>query len=272
MFLYYILMIDFAAISTRISAFALVCIRMLNEVSLFLGALSSVVLAFSSATSVVKHDSDNFAGIHKGIYTLTRIFLGMLDTNRFKAFRKEPVVLALVFLFFLLTVVFLINLFIAQICCAYSSIYEDMLGYARLERAEIIVEIMPSVPKVRWADFVDDLRLHKRLEFNEGDVGLAGGIQVLEAASANPTTVDIIRRFGGSTSIEMQWPIEMEINDEDDRFEKMEKLIHKTLKRITGSGAAEKSINGKGEAATGSGSRSRSEGSDESDPSGAEQQ
>merc|ERR1719183_1624731 len=48
----------------------------------------------------------------------------------------------------------------------------------------------------------------------------------------------MIRRFGGSTSVEMQWPVEQEGtgSDENDRFDRLEGLIQKTLKRITRTG------------------------------------
>merc|ERR1711862_286347 len=93
---------------------------------------------------------------------------------------------------------------------------------------------MPSVPHKRWERFVVFLNLDQRLEFNEGDSGLAGGMQVMEPASTNPTTVDTIRRFGGSTSPAMQWPEEDQAgDDEEDRFDRMEKLIEKAMKRIT---------------------------------------
>ena len=45
-------------------------------------------------------------------------------------------------------------------------------------------------------------------EFNEGDVGVAGGIQVLEPANQHPTSVESIRRYGGSTAPSMPWPEE----------------------------------------------------------------
>merc|ERR1719160_1964252 len=145
----------------------------------------------------------------------------------------EPVLLMMVFIFGILTGVFLLNMLIAQLSCAYSSVYEDMVGYARLERAETIVEIMPSVPNKRWQAFIESLRLNKRLEFNQGDIGVAGGIQMKEAANINPTTMDMIRRFGGSTSPEIQWPEDDADGDGDDKFERMEKLIGRALQRVT---------------------------------------
>merc|ERR1712100_280675 len=68
-------------------------------------------------------------------------------------------------------------------------------------------------------------------------------------------TSDMIKRFGGSTSVEMQWPVEQEgQGDEDDRFERLENLIQKTLKRITKTGSGGKG--GRGGANSGTGSNS----------------
>merc|ERR1719277_2371855 len=95
---------------------------------------------------------------------------------------------------------------------------------------------MAFVSEQRWVKFLGSLRLDERVEFGEGDIGLAGGIQVLEPASLNITTVDMIRRFGGSTSPAAQWPEEDNTgDDEEDRFERLEKLIEKAMKRMTSS-------------------------------------
>jgi len=142
---------------------------------------------------------------------------------------------------------------VAQLSCAYSAVYEDMVGYARLERAETIVEIMPTVQKKRWTTFVESLRLSKRLEFNQGDIGVAGGIQMREAANINPTTIDMIRRFGGSTSPEIQWPEDDADGEGDDRFERMEKLIQRTLQRITTNDGHSRKKRSKGLVGTGTG-------------------
>merc|ERR1719476_1188393 len=161
----------------------------------------------------------------------------MYSAKKYKTFEEWPTMLAMVFCFLISVVIFLLSLLVAQLSCAYSAVYADMVGYARLERSAIIVEMMPSVTKTRWDAFVQSLRFQKRIEFNEGDIGVAGGIQVKEPASANPTTIDMIRRFGGSTSVEIQWPEEDGGDgDGDDRFERMEKLIQKTLQRVTKGG------------------------------------
>merc|ERR1719230_2022293 len=123
-----------------------------------------------------------------------------------------------------------------------------MVGFARLRRIYLIIESMPTVSAKNWTSFQNGLKLDQRLEFNEGDVGLAGGIQVSEAASAHPTTVDMIKRFGGSTSPAMQWPEEDGAGDDDtDKFDRLEALIKKTMERIaktTGGGGGRKGKGG----------------------------
>jgi len=233
MFLYFVLLIDLTVISTRISAFSLVCVRMLSEVALFLAALFVSILTWACAVSVLKQDNEDFAGIHKGAYTLLRMFMGMYDAKRYEVLHVDPIAELMVFVFCIITVIFFLNMLIAQLSCAYSAVYEDMVGYARLERADTIVDIMNTVQKKRWMAFVESLRLQKRLEFNQGDIGVAGGIQMREAANINPTTIDMIKRFGGSTSPEIQWPEDEADGDGDDGFEKIEKLLQRTLQRVT---------------------------------------
>jgi len=112
------------------------------------------------------------------------------------------------------------------------------------------------------------LKLDQKCEFNAGDIGVTGGYQVIEPAGLNPTTQDMIKRFGGSTSVEMQWPETQEGTDEDqDRFERLENIIQKTLKRMTKGGAG----GGKGGGSAGqSGSNSNELGDDDGSKSSSD--
>merc|ERR1719213_1475537 len=185
----------------------------------------------------------------------------MYDGKHFEAYESDPLVLICVFVFMVAIIVFLMNMLVAQLTCAYEAVYSDMIGYARLERIEIIVGCIPVVSQKRWSAFLDALKLETKVEFNAGDIGVNGGMQILEAANLNPTTTDMIKRFGGSTSVEMQWPVEQDqTNDEADRFERLENLIQKTLKRITKGGSGGGKRGGSG---MGSGTGSDSNGMDD---------
>ncbi len=258
-FLYYVLLIDLSVFSTWISAFVLVCGYVVSEVGLFILALAFFVLMFSSGVSTLDHEIDNFKGLHKSSLSFTRVTAIMYNKVDYADLHTEPVLFIAVVCFVITTVIFLLNLLVAQLNSAYEAIYVDMVGFARLNRSEIICDTMSLVSQKRWNNYVSALHLEERLEFNEGDVGLAGGVQILESASANPTTKDMIRRFGGSTSVKMQWPEDDQQGDENDRFDKMEKLIQKAMKRLTSAGKSKGAKSGAKGAQSGSGASSHSQ-------------
>mmetsp|Transcript_46290 Transcript_46290/g.108445 ORF Transcript_46290/g.108445 Transcript_46290/m.108445 type:complete len:1114 (-) Transcript_46290:184-3525(-) len=231
--LYWALLMDFTIFSMRISAFILVCGRILVEVGLFLMALTFFILAFATSISALRQQLDDFSGIDKSMVSLLMISLEMYPMSGYAYIKEEPWVLGAVCVFVIIIAIFLLNLLIAQLNQAYEHVYEDMQGYARLNRASVIVTTLEEVSNKRWKRFLASLRFDQPLEFNEGDIGMAGGLQVVEPANANPTTVDKIKRFGGSTSPTMPWPEEDEDGD-DDRFDRLEKLIIRTTKSITG--------------------------------------
>jgi len=168
--------------------------------------------------------------------SLTMLTLSMYPTQHFQDMRETPSVLICVGVFTILVIFFLLSLLVAQLNLAYQAVYYDMVGYARLNRGRIIGATMPMISESRWKRWLANLKLDERLEFNEGDVGLPGGIQILEPANANPINVDMICRFGGSTSPSLQWPEEEGGNDESDKFDRLEKAILRATKKMGGAG------------------------------------
>jgi len=235
MLLYFVLLSDLSVFSTRVSAYALVCNRVIPELLLFLLGLAFIVLAFSCAVSALEQDDPDFAGLPLSALQLFKITLGMFSGLHYDMLMDYPALMGAIFMYVTTTVIFMLNLLIAQLNCAYQSTYLDMVGYARLNRGKIVVETMPGVSKRRWESVVQSLNLDQRVEFGEGDIGLSGGIQVWEPASMNVTTVDTIRRFGGSTSPAAQWPEEENAGDEEDGFDRIERLLEKSTKRMTSS-------------------------------------
>jgi len=229
MFLYWLLIMNLSIFSMQISAFVLVCGQVMGELLLFLTSLAFLILAFATSVSAISHQLPDFAGIDAAALSLLAISLGLFPSEKFLELKESVWVTLLVVVFVIIVVAFLLNLLVAQLNQAYASVYLDMQGYARLNRAEVIVTTLEGVRLSSWKRFLQSLRLDRPLEFNEGDVGLAGGIQILEPANANPTTVDSVRRFGGSTALSQPWPEEEEAAEED-RFARLEKLIAKVSK------------------------------------------
>jgi len=235
MITYFLILSDLSLLSTSISAYALVCCRVASELFLFLVGLTFCALTFACAIGALEQGNEDFLGIPKSGLQLVKMTLGMFSGSHYDMLADYPVLFVATLLYIVATVIFLVNLLVAQLTCAYQSTFQDMLGFARLKHGKIVAETMPSVSKERWQRFLQRMRLEERVEFGEGDIGLAGGVQVFEPASANITTVDMVRRFGGSTSIEAQWPEdETSALDEDDRFDRMEKLVEKAMKRMSG--------------------------------------
>jgi len=231
MLLFWALVLDFSVFSTRISAFLLVCGHVIAEVGLFLLAMCFLLLAFSTSISALNHHLVAFDGVPVWMRSLFQIVIGMFPVSNYYLFEEEPVVMAFLAVFIILVFIFLLNLLVAQLNQSYHVMFADMKGVARLRRLSVICSVMASAPKSRWTGFLWSLGFEKRCEFNEGDVGIAGGLQVLEPASAVAVTHDSIKRYGGSTAPTMPWPAEVEPNDiEKERFDRLEKLIIKSMK------------------------------------------
>jgi len=128
-----------------------------------------------SAISMLDDNPQDFSGIHAGFLTLFKIFMRMYVVDKFKDFHAQPVIISCILFFVIITADFLLILLIVQLTCAYNSVYDDVVGYAGLERVDIIVETIFQVSKKKWTRFIETLRLDKNLEFNEGDMGAKGG-------------------------------------------------------------------------------------------------
>merc|ERR1719482_375855 len=198
---------------------------------------------------------------------LLQMVLRMYSSDKYERAADNVFIMLCVLVLLILCLIFLLNLLAAQLSCAYQAIYEDMVGYARLNRMKIIVETIATVKPARWKTFVQLLKFHRKLEFNEGDIGLPGGIATQEASSLNPLTIDMIFRFGGNTNPANPWPDEGD--DAADRFEMIEKMCAKALQK-GGKGDGGEGGGSQGDDGEGGGSAG-SEGAGESEHEDAEE-
>jgi hypothetical protein len=231
MILIYALCADISVLSTGLSAFMLVCTHVLGEVIQFLIGLTFLLLMFASSMSALRHYHLQFRDVPNTVLTLFSITV-MRYEGDYREINDEPVLLGGVFLFVLASSVLLLNLLIAQLNCSYEFVYQDMVGFARLNRAACINDCLATCEKSKWRRFVASCDFDKKLEFNEGDVGMAGGLQTFEPSSLHPTAEDGIQRYGGTCSKAERWPEEAKDLAKLDRFERLEKMIHKAAKRM----------------------------------------
>ncbi|CAE7369292.1 unnamed protein product [Symbiodinium natans] len=234
MFCYFTLLVDFSALFVRCSAFVMISGQVLPELVLMLGAVFYLILVFGCTASTSSDRSSDFANIFQSALSFFRISIGMYPAENFHSLQYSRWIMVMCVGFTVLVVIFLSNVLIAQLIGAYSSLYDRMLGLARLNRMAIICDSMPSVRRSRFQRFIARLRLDERTEFGEGDVGLPGCIQVLEPGNLNPTNQDTIKRYGGSTSPKMPWPDEEEevSGSMAERLDNLTKLWKKAMRRI----------------------------------------
>jgi hemoglobin-like flavoprotein/uncharacterized membrane protein YgcG len=238
MLVQFVLVIDMAAFSNKVSAYTLVCGRMLSEVGLFCLALCTMILCFSAAICALKQDNKDFDNMLHSFGVLFEMVFRAYPFVDYEEIQDEPVVFIAIIAFLIIVVVFFINMLIGQLNCAYKSIYIDMVGYARLRRMDIVVEMLSSVSQKRWKRFIAAVAFDERIEFAAGDLGVAGGIAITEPGNLNPVSTEQINRFGGSTSPALPWPEDDAGDDnEEAKFEKLQKLLVKGLARLSkGSG------------------------------------
>mmetsp|Transcript_27357 Transcript_27357/g.63821 ORF Transcript_27357/g.63821 Transcript_27357/m.63821 type:complete len:1095 (+) Transcript_27357:192-3476(+) len=229
-------LVDLAVFSTKISAFILVCSHVLTDVVQFLTALGFLLLLFGSAISIMCDscplNSGDFSSMDRAVVTLFAITLGFYEGD-WRGLQESPLLLAMVLLFITCSGVILMNLLIAQLALSYEFVYQDMLGWARLNRALLIVEVMRSCRSYKWQKFLDSLGFDQRIEFDEGDLGLHGGIQVLESAKAKLVTEEAICRYGGSTSPDDPWPVDKVHEESNEVQMRIGKLMQQALKEVS---------------------------------------
>lgn len=93
----------------------------------------------------------------------------------------------------------------------------------------MILDTLKAIQRSRWRAFVASLQLDERTDFDEGDIGLPGGVKVFEPAGANPKTQDQIIRFGGHTDPSLPWPDKEHDADSDNQDAMIQRTIQRTL-------------------------------------------
>lgn len=240
MFIQWFLISDLAIFSTQLSAFMLIVKHVLGELSRFLVALSFLLATFGSAISVLQHDQEEMQTIVQSVIALYAITVKLYQDDYRGV--EDPWLVVVIFIYQGAVTILLLNLLIAQLQCSFEFVNRDARGFARLSRAVVLAESIATTPPQKWNQFVDGLRFDVRLEFNEGDVGMSGGIQLLEPGRLHPIVGDTIQRFGGSCSPDQPWPEEHDAHEEENKLDKMERLLQKVIKKMvmadnTGSGS-----------------------------------
>lgn len=254
MVLFWLLLTDFSVFSMRLSAFSLVCAWVVSEVLLFFLALLFLVLTFATALSAIRSDLKDYNDVLTWMGVLLQVSLGIFPEAELAVIKDELPKFVSVAAFLALVSIFLLSLLVAQLSESYRTMFADMTGFARLNRASMVVTVVAESRHAHWAFFLRTLNFGERLEFNEGDVGPAGGVQIQEPENENTVTQDSILRYGGPTAPTVPWPEDdrnVEVST-DEKLQHVESRLERMEKLLTKLAAA------KGIAKNGSGSRAAS--------------
>jgi len=238
-FLFSLLVLDLATVSIKMSEYKVLCARAVGQVFLCLGAVIACIFIFTFAIAAMSREVDlvgleEFSTIGNIAQLLIQIAWGLTSMEQMKTIAQQSSLLfTAIVLYSILVYTCFYNLLVSQFCGVYMALSEDIQGHARLERGFIIMETLKGINMHRWKRFMTSMSLERRVDFGEGDIGLAGGIKVFEAALEHPISKDQIVRFGGHTDPTLPWP--EKDHDDKDALEKMiQRTIQNTLKKSLG--------------------------------------
>jgi len=198
-------------------------------VFLYFVALCSTLLTLTTSLSCLHQELQEFQGITSGSSSFLKMSLYVYDPEDFLAIHGQPVVYLGALVFMVTAGVFFTNMLGAQLIYNYKKMYSEMFGYARMKRTRIVLEVMQKLSTERFGRLVKSMDFDRCLEFNEGDVGFSGGIQVLEPAWWHPTSVDRIQRVGGSTSPMAPWTEDQADSSHEQSYRRLEIQVKRML-------------------------------------------
>ncbi|CAK9076751.1 unnamed protein product [Durusdinium trenchii] len=241
-FLYVILIVEVGSVSIKLSEYRVLCLHAIEQVLLCFGVVLLTILTFAFAISGMTREMmhltslTEWADVGTIISTLIRLSFGAMDIGSIQHVAEDsPLLIVVIILFMMMVYTFFFNLLVSQFCGVYTSLAADIKGHARLARGEIIIETFKAVKLTRWQKFMNALHLDQKVDFEQGDIGLAGGIKTFEPALAHPVAKDQIIRFGGRTESHLPWPEKIE-GTVDTIERTIQKTIQKTLHKYLGSG------------------------------------
>lgn len=240
MALHYLLFLDLAVMSTGLCAFVLVCAEVSAQLIYFIIALAFALMTFACMITVLSHTYLDWSQLPETLTGLYAVTIQLFQDD-YRDFAADPILMIVLFMFLAVVRILLMNVLIAQLNCSYVFIYDNVVGYARLKRADVIVKILSTYSPKKWKVFVDGLGFDLPLEFNEGDVGMSGGVQIEELASEHLVSYDRILRYGGTCAVDAPWPDEAQndarahgaVENDDEKVKRLESQLRRMLKKIS---------------------------------------
>ena len=97
---------------------------MLRQLLLFLLAMVFLIVAFATSVCTLHDSFQDFSRADRAILSLSEVALGLYPSSRFEQLEQMSMLMIPVSVFILISLVFLLNLLIAQLNSAYQAVFE----------------------------------------------------------------------------------------------------------------------------------------------------
>uniref|UniRef100_A0A7S0U4W9 Globin domain-containing protein n=2 Tax=Hemiselmis andersenii TaxID=464988 RepID=A0A7S0U4W9_HEMAN len=202
--------------STRLSALIYTVGILLSDVVRLLLVILILLVAFAAYLTCLSNEG--FGEFGQSILSLVRVSIEVSKPDLIEVGGWSLFML----LFFVTFIqVGMLSILVAQLSLSYETTSQDKTGYAKMNKAFVVVEIESVLSQAMRTRIYDVFAFDQPLEFDSGDLGPTGGVQVRENAAvrSHPTYVpDRILRFPGDADPKEPWP-EQESDSEDEWME-----------------------------------------------------
>jgi len=256
---------DLFALGTRTMRFKLTTESILTEVIPFLGVLCIMYTAFGAALSVnsimipaadqyelgkldwLLINIEQMSDFGKAFETLFAASISCLQMEYIELNLDSKIMMSLYIFIVIFLIITMITGSVSAMCHNISSDAER-LCFKR--QAADVIELESSIPIDERLTLYDSFEFNKRVEFDVGDLGLPGCIQIVESVTAHRWSLeklDRIFRFAGDTNPKLPWP-EDETTADDDPTRKLKALIDDLTVRLSKTHGIMKSVTKKAKA------------------------
>lgn len=200
-------LIQLLIVSTQLAGLTYMVGKLLSDVTRNMVIMVIVIMGFALFLTALKEPYFEYYGDSALILTM---FMVGLEVPPFLEMSAPG--MCVLILFIIISDIGLLSILVAQLAIAYEQLSMQNIGYAQMNRAFVCVEVESVLPLSWRRKLYKALEFEKPLEFESGDEGPPGGIQVNEPASVQAHQKyipDRIMRSTGPASEMDPWPKEM---------------------------------------------------------------
>ena len=191
-------------LAPALSALIYAITRLTVDIARNLFVIFIVLLAFTAGITALEMHDFHGMGMTSFVLLKATLYMEMPDLDG-----EQPFGIFLIISYMVIVCIGILSILVAQLSLAYNEISRYKKGFAMMNQAYVCVEV-ESVLSLKYRKKIfTELGFQDALEFDNGDEGPPGGIQIKEPASvrAHPKYCpDRIQRSTGSTNPADAWP------------------------------------------------------------------